>query len=314
MEREVRRVVNRLYNVETRVARGVGAATAKAVNEINGHDKTYRFRVSEELLTILRRQRFDLIVGFTDEQRATVREAFRRALTDIGDLPTTRPVTIERMVAGHIKDAMTLDRRQAAAVRNFERRLLGIEPNGSLIEKNPPSPLYKTYKLRNPAFDADIDEAIRERRPLTGQQVNKSVGAYRDRALAQRAERIARTETIKVVNIARLEAWRTAAAEGRFRLGDVRRFWNTQDDPRVRNAHGSIPGLNANGRGLNSVFKTPLGDLLYPGDSQRGTAANVINCRCYVTTEVKGRTKEQNSEARRIVEHTAEFSRVASRR
>ena len=96
-------------------------------------------------------------------------------------------------------------------------------------------------------------------------------------------------------------------------MRDVRRFWNTQGDERVRGSHMRIPRLNPKGRGLNSPFKTPLGDLLYPGDSQRGTAANVVNCRCFVETNVAGRSKEQNAEARRIVEQESAFRRVAQR-
>ena len=298
-----------------RIGNNVGRSTVPPINNIGGHDQRFRYTPdTNRLLVILRRTEFELVRGFDQNQRDELRRQFRQALAEysrvpgLPDQPLPTGSEVSRRVYARIRDAMTLDPRSVRAATNFETRLRPGDGN------QPPSAAYRRYRLRDRSFDSVIDEAIAQGRPLTDRETRMAAGGYRNNLTDARARRVARTESVNIVNVARLEAWRQAVAEGRFTARSVRRFWTTQGDEKVRGSHMRIPGLNPSGRGLNSLFRTPLGPLLYPADRQRGSPANTIQCRCYIRTRVTGRMERRQSEARRTVEQVNAYRRVGNRR
>lgn len=88
--------------------------------------------------------------------------------------------------------------------------------------------------------------------------------------------RIARTETTRITNEARQDAFTFAEAE----LGIVmRRIWVATEDGRTRPSHQAMDGVEV---GRDERF--PNG-LLYPGE-QGAPASEVINCRCTVRSRL----------------------------
>ena len=317
-ERELRermeRYGDRLYRVEDRIARGVGASTEVPINNLSNLKQKFTFKPAERLNVIVRRQRGQFIRNITDDQLRVLQDAMNTAFADFDALPVERPVGAEERIARHIRTAFALGMRQTQGSRNFERALNGIDKQGIRTPNGSPHPSYRDYKLRDMAQDRIIDRAIASGEPLNVTQIKNATNGYEANAITRRATTIARTETTKVINIARLESWRQWAAEEGESLRNIKRFWIVNRDDSLRPAHAAIPGMNKSGRGLNSVFKTPLGDLLYPGDSQRGRPANTINCRCTLRTRVNGRSEKRQAEVVRTVEQMAAFRRVAGRR
>lgn len=85
------------------------------------------------------------------------------------------------------------------------------------------------------------------------------------------AERIARTETIRVSNAASLAAVKTGTDLGY-------KVWMTSMDGRQRAEHGAADGQVVS---IDGVFDVGGEALEYPGDDA-GSAWNVVNCRCTV--------------------------------
>jgi hypothetical protein len=70
------------------------------------------------------------------------------------------------------------------------------------------------------------------------------------------------------------KAIRRAIESGKVASGDVRKFWRTRHDERVRVSHAATETMNATGRAVDEPFQTPLGPVNAPPLE--------INCRCTV--------------------------------
>lgn len=85
----------------------------------------------------------------------------------------------------------------------------------------------------------------------------------------------ARTETTRIMNKGREDAYRRAESLGI----KVARRWNATADSRVRDSHAAIDGEIV---GMDEPFSN---GLLFPGDLN-GPPEEVINCRCVTTPEI----------------------------
>lgn len=146
-------------------------------------------------------------------------------------------------------------------IRSF-RRLLEEGKTGDALRR----------ALRDRRFDRSLT------RPLTPQQIDKMVDAYRRKLIAFRAETFARTSALQAANDAALAVWEDAVAQGRVPLEQVRRFWVVAEDERLCPVCSPIPGMNPNGVGLRESFNTPNG--------LRKTPVMHPNCRCTVWTRI----------------------------
>ena len=301
---------DRLYRLQDRVGDAVAASTEIPINNTSGHAQNFKFSPAERLRGIVRRNRAEFISQVTGEQVRVLTDAMRTAVSDFTNLPATPPPGAEKQIASDIRNSFYMDKRQVLHHRNFRNALMGIDRFGNRTPNGEPSLAYKRYTLRDTSQDSVIDAAIRDGKPLNSTEINRASKGYEARAIDSRAMRISRTETTRTVNIARLESWRQWAAQEGESLRNVQRTWITNIDGKERDAHKS---LNGQVRGLNSTFKNNLGELLYPGDRQRGTPANTIQCRCAVRTTVKGRSEKQQSELTREIEQLASFRRVVKR-
>lgn len=91
--------------------------------------------------------------------------------------------------------------------------------------------------------------------------------------------RIARTQTTRIENKARVDAYSVGEKMGY----EMVKEWVAVGDDRTRDAH-----LHANGQvvPLDQPFIVDGEELMYPGDIN-GSAGNVINCRCTMIAGIK---------------------------
>jgi hypothetical protein len=138
-------------------------------------------------------------------------------------------------------------------------------------------------KLRDQRFDRTVMRAVREGRSLTTDEVDAMVRNYRNRALKYRADGIARTESIRAMNQAQIEASRQAIRAGQVDAAAMVKVWIATSDGRTRDTHAAMDGQEV---GVDDPFVSPSGArLAYPGDPS-APAHETINCRCTMVTRV----------------------------
>jgi SPP1 gp7 family putative phage head morphogenesis protein len=126
--------------------------------------------------------------------------------------------------AREIRDLIGLTESQARAVDTFRRALESREADQirQALERG----------LRDKRFDPTLRSAL-EGGSMSQEQIDRMVSRYYERALAYRAETIARTETIRASMAGEHEAWRQAAEQGLLDTARTRRIWITAHDERV---------------------------------------------------------------------------------
>lgn len=166
-----------------------------------------------------------------------------------------------------------LHSRDAAAVRRARQEL---------AEGNP---AYFARTRRDRRFDATVRKAMREGRLLSQADIDKITGRYADRLLRLRAERIARTETIKAMGEGRREAIQQAIDAGHITPDQVTRSWDATGDALTREDHLIMHKQKV---AWGVPFIAPDGSrLMGPGDTSLGaSAAQTVSCRCYENIKV----------------------------
>jgi uncharacterized protein with gpF-like domain len=206
--------------------------------------------------------KLNFVTNFTQQQRNTTRTALQSAL-DTGAGP--------REAARAFRDSIGLTDSQMAAVDSY--RTLLEDGNADALDR----------ALRDRRFDRTVDNAIANDEPLTQSQIDMMVGRYRDRYLALRADTIARTETMRVLNEARQEAVDQVVEDTGIEPSRVTRTWVATLDDRTRDTHAEMDGQIV---GMDEPFVSPSGaTLMYPGDPD-APPEEVINCRCVVAINV----------------------------
>lgn len=203
-------------------------------------------------------------LGFIREFGARQREVTRAALVDA--LRTgTGPIGAARV----FRETMGLTMRMWRTVRRY-RELLQSLDSAALARD-----------LRDRRFDPTIRRAIENGATLTEDQITRMVERYRRRMEMWRSQMIARTETTKILALAREEALKQAHAAAGIPDSWIRRTWVTNLDGRERHTHHEMNGQVV--RGMDSYFVSPAGPRIkYPGDPQ-APASEIINCRCTVS-------------------------------
>lgn len=149
---------------------------------------------------------------------------------------------------------------------------------GELLSSNPDDLANAlTRNLRDKRYDAAIRKAIATGKPIPAATREKMMMAYRNRSLKYRADTIARTETIKALAQSQTEAYRQAIENGNVAREDIKRYWVTAGDERVRHTHRLIPGINPDGVGWDEPFKVPLSE---DGSGYVMHAPHGVQCRC----------------------------------
>jgi uncharacterized protein with gpF-like domain len=212
---------------------------------------------------MMRAEQLSLIREFSRTQVEVVREALAEAF-EAGEGSVG--------VARRIRNVVGLTSRQAGAIANY-RRLLA---SGNLDAL--------TRDLRDRRFDRTVRAAARAKRALTASEIDRMVDRYRERYLQYRAEMIARTESTRVTNLARQEAFEQTLEQTGTRRDRVLRIWNATQDHRTREAHADMQGQE---RHMDEPFEDGDGNALrFPGDPT-APPETVIQCRCVLTMRFK---------------------------
>ncbi len=212
-------------------------------------------------LEAFRRNNLELIQAFTMEAQ----EATRIAITD-GIIRGLNP----REQARNFRDALGLSPRQVEAVNKY-RDLLN---RSSLDALN--------RQLRDKRFDPTVRRAARTGAPLTATQIDKMVERYSARQLRWRAEMVARTEALRAVHEGSQDMYNQAIENGDLFQSQLEQEWHIAGKG-TRDSHVAMSGQL---RPFGVPFLSGLGNQLrFPGDP-RAPAADVINCRCAVSTRI----------------------------
>ena len=212
---------------------------------------------------LIRSRTLDLVREMTTEQEAAIQQALGRAFMEGEGL---------RGAARAFRGAIGLTKRMEGAVENY-RRLLATGSAEALDRE-----------LRDRRFDRTVARSIRTGTPLGDAEIDRMVERYRERYLAYRSENIARTESVRTLSEASLEATRQMQEQAGIPDDRITRVWHATNDKRTRESHREMNGQE---RGINEAFESGEGNLLrYPGDPN-APANDTINCRCTVTTRIK---------------------------
>lgn len=250
-----------------------GAAAADTIPPIlqpAGHTVRVLFNVrspSAEAWVSQRSSKF--IAEIVDDQRDMVRDFLQRGLAS-GE----NPRNVARDLVGRVSatsrartgGVIGLHSTQEQWLASYAADLGSTDPVAlrSLLDRG----------LRDKRFDAAVLKAIREARGLPSDTQVKMRTAYANKALKWRADNISRTEALRALGAAQIEAYQQAIDKGHLDKTLIRRFWQTAGDERVRPTHRLIPGMNKDGRAWDEPFQTPDGPSMHaPHDKDP-------QCRC----------------------------------
>jgi uncharacterized protein with gpF-like domain len=209
-----------------------------------------------------------LVRGIVDDQVTMLRDVISR---DVGQGMGARQIALDLVgrvsaVTGQREGGLIgLTATQEQWATNFEAALRAND-KASL-----------TYNLRDRRFDRSIRAALNADKPLTSEQIDPMVRAFRNRALRYRGEMIGRTEALTALNAGRDEHMRQVVASGAVSGNLVDTQWRTILDGRERESHAAMDGQVVP---FGQTFVSGLGNhLRYPGDPS-APAEDRINCRC----------------------------------
>lgn len=198
------------------------------------------------------------------EVDAKTRAGIKAYLTDSLHMGRS-PTSIIHQLVGNVQHDGTrkggilgLTERQARAVSNYRKYLEGLDARA--LER----------ALRDKRFDTTVARAIADSEHLNPDYITKLVGRYEANYLAYRAEVIARTESLKALQLGQKMAWDEAVSQGSVSADALTKRWVTAKDERVRPAHADMEGVVV---GYDELFE--------PEDSGPVWAPPAMpNCRC----------------------------------
>jgi hypothetical protein len=199
-----------------------------------------------------------------------------------------------RAQATNIKSIIGLTDRQAQAVLNFRKELEGFHDKrtaggyklGAKIDRRNGAQIFRQgeggnpldgiteRRLRDFRYDKMLARSMEQKKALTPEQIDKMVNAYARKYRKYRAETIARTESMRALNMGIQEGWRQAVNDGKIVEDLVRRFWKVASDERTCPVCKPIPKLNLGGVKLGMPFITSEGAVFLPPMHP--------DCRCHV--------------------------------
>lgn len=249
----------------------------KFVQNADGVKQMLRFNMRDKRAEDwLRDKSSTLVTELEDDVRQAVRDTL-----DVGLREGRNPRKVALDIVGKVNPAT--GQREGGVVGLGARERLWAR--GALQKLITLDPSYFDMELRDKRFDATVEAAIRDGKPLPRETIDKLVDRYRANALRHRGETVGRTETIHALNRSEWLATKQAVETGDLTASAVSREWDTVGDNRVRHAHREMDGQTV---GLDEPFVAPDGDrLMHPGDTSLGASGqNVIACRCRVKTHV----------------------------
>jgi hypothetical protein len=245
------------------------AAVVPALTEASGLKTVFQFNIRNPAAeSWLRTYSSQLVTDILADQRTMIRNALAAGMQAGANPKATALDLVGRIGASGQREGglIGLTDTQAGWVRNYASELASDNPAAAL-----------TRSLRDARFDATVLKAAQDKMPLSRDLIDRMVTAYKNRALRNRAETIARSETITALHQAQELAMQQAIGSGVVSHEHVGGTWRTANDSKVRDAHRELDGKFAK---IGVAFQSSLGSIRFPGDPL-ASVANTANCRCY---------------------------------
>ena len=263
-----------------------GLATATVINATTVGGVSFTFhRLNPFLIHWMQ----NYTLGLIREINASTRDSVRMAITT-GIQSGKGPIEQARQ----IKQIVGLTKTQAQAVANFRAELEGFHQKqtaggwnlgGQISRRNnrqvfalgpdgKPKDGILQRRLRDFRYDKTLNEALTSGKPLSAAKIDQMVAAYARKYRQFRAQTIARTESMRAMNMGVQEAFRQAVIDGKLSESQIRRFWKVAKDERTCETCAPVPKLNPDGVMFGEPFKTPKGPVTLPPLHP--------NCRCHV--------------------------------
>jgi len=211
-----------------------------------------------------------LVTNIVDEQLDLLRDTIGRQIA-AGVNPRKAAIEIAGQVVNGQRQGgyIGLSRPQAEYLANARRELAELDT------------AYFGRTLRDKRFDPLVRRAIKDGKPLAAADLDRIAARSSDKLLKQRADTIARTESITALRAGRREGIQQGIDAGAIAPDAVKRRWDATLDSRTRPDHVAAHGQEVDG--MNTPFVLSDGSrMLYPGDTSLGaSAAQTILCRCY---------------------------------
>ena len=222
----------------------------------------------------LREHSSELVTNIVQEQQTIIRENLETGMR-LGNNPRTTALD----VVGRIDSRS--GRRAGGVIGLSDPYAKAVDKARQELTEGDYS-AYLQRSKRDQRFDAAIRKAMRNKKPLTADQIGKITGRYSDRLLKLRGDTIARTESLASLHAGQYESLKQLVESGKISANQVRRVWDATGDKRTRFNHAVADGQSV---GLDEDFRIGLRSMRYPGDP-RGGAEEVINCRCAVNVRI----------------------------
>lgn len=217
-----------------------------------------------------------LVVGITKNQRDSVKAVLAQGM---GLGQNSRVVALD--LVGRINKVTK--RREGGIVGLYDKQVEYVA--NARLELSSLNPNYLTRKARDKRFDKMFEAALKDKKPLTEQQVGAITARYSDRLLKIRGDMIGRTEAHEAIASGEEEARQQALDDGVIDIRHSYKIWDAAADARTRPDHAAMDGQKRN---LDEPFDTPDGyQLMHPMDTSLGAPASAtINCRCRARTKI----------------------------
>jgi hypothetical protein len=167
-----------------------------------------------------------VITNLKDNVRETVRQHIERGLTE--------GLSPKQMSKG-LREIIGLAPNQELAVENYRLALLGGKRSSVY------SGVFDA-KLRDRRFDTQLAHAMLNRKKLTPEQVEKMVGAYRQRMINHNALTNAKTAALDTQKLAQKLSWQSAIDQGIVDGDRLQKTWVGIMDDREREEHRAMEG------------------------------------------------------------------------
>lgn len=246
-----------------------GADGIKAVLRFNVRDPLAEQWLANESSTLITNVEADMRLAVRNTMNAGVRDGRNPRSIALDIVGRIDPTTGKRTGG-----SLGLGAREEMWSRNARQRLVTLDEN------------YFNMELRDKRFDSTVAAAIRDKRPLPVDIVDRLVDRYRTNALQFRGETVGRTEALAALNHSEWLSTKQAVEAGNLSASAVKRVWDSAGDARVRPSHKALDGQTV---GLDEPFVSPDtgARMMHPGDVSLGAPGKeTIGCRCRVRTVV----------------------------
>lgn len=245
----------------TTAVQGVLFKAAHTVAAEAGIVATVLQAANPRALAVLAQQSADLVREVTASTRAGIRQYLLQQVAQ-----GRNPRALIPQLVGYLDPTtglrtggiVGLTARQAQAVANYR----------SYLEANDATALRRA--LRDRRSDSAVQTAIATKQPLAPAQIDRLVARYESRYLAFRAETIARTESLRALQLGQRLAWDEAIASGVWDPARLIKRWVTARDERVRPLH----------RQMDQQVVPYMEDFVLPDQTTTWGPPHAFNCRC----------------------------------